>query len=276
MISLSVPTSHCITGFTSCVNQRRTIPRSAAVVVAAALLMALCLLPTRVRAASAVRMIAFDYPPFFMEQDDVLTGIAVDVSREVFARLGLDMETRLYPLKRGLSHLEHGDYDGVAVLIKTDERSRYLVYSRPVLIVRGLIWSSAARGRPVNFDRLRDLADYTVGVTRGYSYGQEFDDLLETMDVDAANSDYLNYVKLMDGRIDIFPGNEIVARGLFRKHPELRGKFVHSERSFIEWPLCMALSKESEFVGLLPEINRILTEMEASGFIDAVVRKHTE
>ena len=64
----------------------------------------------------------------------------------------------------------------------------------------------------------------------------------EELRVDRVASDFLNYKKLLAGRIDIFPGNEIVARGLFKKHPEFRGKFLHSDRSFIEWVLRMGIS----------------------------------
>ena len=222
-----------------------------------------------------IRLIAFNYPPFFMEENDAVHGLAVDLGDEVFRRLGVRTEVAMYPLKRGLSNLESGIYDGVMILIKTSERGRFLEYTRPVMTVRGLIWALATRGKPVTFDSLEDLQKYKIGVTKGYSYGEEFDQLLKQMNPDVAYSDYHNYRKLMEHRIDIFPGNEIVARSLFKQHPELRGRFIHSDKSFIEWVLHMAISKKSRFATMIPDINRVLAELEAEGYVDALVEQYT-
>ena len=115
-----------------------------------------------------------------------------------------------------------------------------------------------------------------MGATLGYSYGRELDTLMETMTVRRVASDHMNYKKLMAGRIDIFPCNEIVARGLFKQHPELRGKFSHSNRSFIQWVLRMGISKQSDFVRIIPGIDMALAKMEETGTIHDIVRKYTE
>lgn len=220
-----------------------------------------------------VQLVAFYYPPFYTNETKPVSGIAVDVGDELFRRLEMKTELTMYPLKRALNNLETGHADAVMILIKTTERQKYLQYTRPIMTVRGLIWTV---GKPVPFYSLEDLRNYKIGVTQGYSYGEDFDSLLKTMQVETANTDYHNYLKLKEHRIDIFPGNEIVAKGLFKKHPELSGQFVHSENSFINWVLRMAVSKKSPLVAKLPEINRILAEMEEEGFIDEVVKRYTE
>jgi len=165
----------------------------------------------------------------------------------------------------------------VMILIKTPERSRYLQFTEPVMTVRGLIWSVAGQNQgAIHFSHLEDLKPYRIGVTLGYSYGPEFDALLKTMTAEPAASDYLNYKKLLAQRIDIFPANEIVARGLFKKHPELQGKFHHSDRSFIQWVLRMGIGKKSALVPLIPQINQELARLEATGFIRDTVARFTE
>ncbi len=224
-----------------------------------------------------IKIAAFDYPPFYSEENGEIQGIAVEVLRELFGRMNIETELRLYPLKRSLIYLKKGKADGLMILIKTAEREEYLQYTEPVITVRGLIWSAADRkGGAVNFDSLEDLRPYKIGVTRGYSYGQEFDNMLKTMNTDVARRDYDNYKKLMARRIDIFPGNEIVAKGLFENHPEFKGKFVHSDKSFIEWNLHMGISKKSKFVQIIPDINKILNDLKNEGFIDETVRRYTE
>lgn len=232
--------------------------------------------PAQSRETDTVQLVGFQYPPFYQQGVEGEEGIAMDLAQEVFSRLGVAPEIEIYPLKRALSLLERGEADGTMILIKTPERSRYLHFSEPVMVVRGLIWSAVGReGGAVTFDDLTDLRPYKIGVTRGYSYGPEFDELLETMDVEVANTDYHNYLMLLSRRIDIFPGNEIVAEGLFKTHPELRGKFTHSDNSFMEWTLRIAISKRSPLADKLPAINRILSELKSEGRVDEIVRKYT-
>jgi polar amino acid transport system substrate-binding protein len=219
----------------------------------------------------------FDYPPFYSRENGEIQGIAVELIDELSKRLNIDTELRIYPLKRALSYMKKGLMDGAMFLIKTPERAEYLHYSDPIITIRGLIWSVADRkGGPVEFETLEDLRPYRIGVTIGYSYGKEFDKFLKTMKVYEVPMDLHNYKKLLLHRIDIFPGNEIVAKGLFKKHPELRGKFIHSSKSFIEWTLHMTVSKKSPFASMIPEINRVLADFKNEGFIDEIVRKYTE
>jgi len=173
--------------------------------------------------------------------------------------------------------LKSGVADATMVLIETPARLEFLHFTEPILTVRGLIWSASKRHkRPIDFEKLEDLKRYKVGLTRGYSYGPEFDKLLETMNTDTANSDLLNYIKLIEGRIDIFPANEIVARGIFKQRPELGEKLFHSKNAFIKWVLRIAISKKSTLASRLPEINEALAEIKKEGVIDKLVKKYTQ
>ncbi len=225
-----------------------------------------------------IKLVAFDYPPFYFEEDGKIQGIAPELLRELFGRMNIKTELTMYPLKRALFNLENGTEDALMILIKTAEREAYLHYTAPVIKVRGLIWSAADRkGGAVEFEKLEDLRHYTTGVTLGYSYGKEFDSILKTMkNIDSAPTDLQNYRKLLAHRIDIFPGNEIVAKGLFKKNSDLQGKLIHSQKAFIEWELNMGISKKSRLASLIPEINKILSDLKNEGVIDRAVRKYTE
>jgi polar amino acid transport system substrate-binding protein len=242
-----------------------------------ALMYFLSLSPAFCQDMKTIQLAAFDYPPFYSEENGEVQGIAVELVRELFARMDIQTEIRMYPLKRALAYLEDGKADGLMILIKTAEREAYIHYTDPVLTVQGLIWTAADRKDvKVNFDRLEDLIPYKIGVTLGYSYGQKFDDMLKQMHVDTGNSDYNNFRKLLVHRMDIFPANEVVARSLFKKHPELKGKFVHSDQSFIEWILHMGISQKSSLVHRISDINTILADLKNEGFIHKTVRKYTE
>jgi polar amino acid transport system substrate-binding protein len=224
-----------------------------------------------------VRLAAFNYPPFYWEENGAVRGLGVDLLREVFGRMHIKTRLTLYPLKRALEYTRAGRSDGIMILIRTPEREAYLDYTDPVMTVKGLIWSRVGRaGGAVDFERLEDLREYKVGATLGYSYGPKFDAILKTMDVERVASDFLNFKKLLAGRIDIFPGNEIVAGWLFKRHEEFQGKFVHSDRSFIEWTLHMGVSRKSPLVLEIPRINRLLADIKADGFLEKRIRHYTE
>jgi ABC-type amino acid transport substrate-binding protein len=223
----------------------------------------------------AVRLAAFDYPPFYYQGNGEVQGIAVELTRALFGRMKLEMDIEMYPLKRALESLDIGSKDGIMILIKTPERQAYIEFTDAVLTVKGLIWSAADRpGVAAGFERIEDLRAYKIGVTRGYSYGTRFDEMLKDMDVNVANSDLSNFRMLLSHRIDVFPCNEIVAGGLFKQYPELIGKAVPSDKSFIEWELHMGISKKSPLKNRMPEINAIIAEMKREGLINAIVKKY--
>lgn len=225
----------------------------------------------------AIQLVGFDYAPFYQEKDGTINGIAVELAREIFARLGMQPDVSIFPLKRALALLRHGQADGTMILIKTSEREEFLRFTQPIMTVRGLMWSLADReDGSIQFDELEDLKQYRIGVTRGYSYGPDFDRLLEKMNADIANSDYSNYLKLLQHRIDVFPGNEIVAQGLFKEYPELQGKFVHSQKAFMEWDLRIAISRKSQHASMLPAIDAVLSDLKNEGVVDKIVKKFTQ
>jgi len=223
-----------------------------------------------------IHLAAFDYPPFYFSNEAGVSGIGVDLVHELFGRMGLDVDIEMYPLKRALQHLRSGTKDGIMVLIKTPSRQQFLDYTDPVMSVRGLLWAASDR-RDVNIDLKKPAAirHHTIGVTRGYSYGHAFDEFLKGAKVEIANSDLSNFRKLVSHRVDIFPCNEIVAKGLFKLNPELSGRAVHSDDSFIEWVLHMGISKQSPLKNRIPEINGVLARLKEEGFIEETVRKYT-
>jgi len=223
------------------------------------------------------KLVAFDYPPFYYEKDNIVQGICVELANELFSRMDMKVEITMYPLKRALNNLETGKNDAIMVLIKTPAREKFLNYTSRLMSVNGFIWWPADRKEnQIAFQGLEDLKPFKIGVTRGYSYGLEFDKLLNDMRVEVANSDLNNYYKLLNHRIDIFPGNELVAKGLFKNNKELQGKFVHSEKSFIKWDLHMAIGKKSELSLHLNGINKIIDDLRNKGLINDIVKRYTE
>ena len=224
-----------------------------------------------------IQLAAFEYPPFYYEEDGEVKGIGVVLLHDLFDRLDKRIEIRMYPIKRALDQLKHGTIDGIMFLIKTPEREEYLDYTNPIICVNGFFWYSKERmNKDFKMENFDILKNYNVGVTRGYSYGVEIDKIINSIPVDVANTDLSNFKKLLSGRIDLFPGNEIVAKGLFKLHPELKGRIDNAEEAFIKWILHMGISKQSQLAEMMLNINEALSEMEKEGIIDSTVKAYTE
>lgn len=258
----------------------RAVPTAMALCAATLLIVLMSVLfasPAWGQETGKVRLVGFPYPPFYQIKNGAATGIAVDLAKAMFTRLERDYSLSIYPLKRSLSMLESGQADCVIILIKTPQRQKFLRFTEPIITARGLIWSSTQRGKSaVHFNTLKDLRKYKIGTTRGYSYGPEFDSFLDTMNVETANSDYSNLLKLLEHRIDIFPGNELVVQALIKQHPELRNKFLRSSKTFFEWDLRIAVSRKSQLVRFLPEIEAVLSDLKQEGVVDAIIQSYLQ
>ncbi|RLC21707.1 MAG: hypothetical protein DRI57_01710, partial [Deltaproteobacteria bacterium] len=78
------------------------------------LVMATLLLPGNVLAAEKIKLAALgDFPPFQYREKSQMTGIDVDMAREVCKRLGIEPEFKVVPWKRALKIAKKGDVTGI-------------------------------------------------------------------------------------------------------------------------------------------------------------------
>lgn len=218
----------------------------------------------------------FLYPPFYSHIGVNPTGAAVDISAEIFERLKVQRIVITYPMKRLLKDMKSGEIDGSLFLLKTPERSEYLTYTEPLMKIRGLLWSRKDRkGGVIQFNNLEDLKKFHLGATLGYSYGVKLDRVLRETRHTSSLTDYDNYNLLLHGRIDAFPGNEVVAKGIFKKNTHFKNMFAPAKNSFADWEFHMVISNKSPLIEFLPEINKIISDLKNEGFIEKIINKYT-
>ena len=94
--------------------------------------------------------------------------------------------------------------------VKNKKRLKYWQYSRPYHADISYLWGR--KDNKLRLDFLKDALKYRIGVTRGFSYGQQLDDLLSGVQTDESFDDTVNLRKLLAGRIDLFPGQALIIR----------------------------------------------------------------
>ena len=202
------------------------------------------------------------------------SGIAVEIVNRVFAQID-EAEARfpLIPWKRALLEVEHGQSDGIAILLKTSERERYMAYSVPLVTGYQLVWSIADDGgQPFEWAQISDLHGKRLGVVEGYSYGEAMDAAFASGAITAVRGPTQEHLftMLAAGRVDLVMANDAVGYALVRKLGDARIKPARKPTNAEVFHL--GLSKKSPAVRLLPRIDAAITRLHAQGVIERIVR----
>ena len=215
------------------------------------------------------------FPPYTLgvEGEAPGGGIAVDIISEIFRRLNIGTDMRLYPWNRCLAQMKAGRRDGLMMVIRTPEREEYMVFTEPLVRDRWLFYHLADRDPPPAWETYEDLRPYRIGITAGYGYGDEFLNAARTLSlsIDEVKSDLHNFRKLLAGRTDLFICLENVANKTFAMNPELKGRFRTCEKPLRELEMHMTFSKKSPAVRLLPEVNSVIRQMRQDGTMDKIL-----
>jgi len=141
------------------------------------------------------------------------------------------------------------------------ERSQIWDFSAPLLVERIVVYSHAVR--PVIFTSLTDLYGKRIGVLRGWSYGDAFDDARrgERFWVEEVSTDEQNFLKLESGRVDAVLAIPESVAALLPQHQDILGSAV----PLMETEAFLAFSKAEQRGPLLARFNRVLKAMKASG-----------
>lgn len=230
---------------------------------------------SQARGAQPLLFLEDPWPPYAVgdEGQDTEEGIAVEIVHEVFKRLGVGVRTQLQPWKRVLKMTETGEADGIMLLMYQEERTAFLEYTDVVFDSREVFCFNADRLGTFTWSDFQDLKDLRIGLVKGYTYTDELLKAIEEvpLQVEYAASSEENLRKLHAGRLDLVEDDEAVINKLLVAQPEWRAVVRMADKPVAEFPFHMAFSKKSEAVSLLPEVNRVISELQAEGFMDKLL-----
>lgn len=186
------------------------MPKSLSRLLAGALLSTVALAEDGIACDEHTMHIAIGEWPPFVSEDLEHYGLAARIVTEAFAVSDIDVKYRFYPWKRAYLETTQGDQDATAIWTRTPDREGQVRFSDPVLIAEKVFFH--LEETDFRWNDVEDLADWRVGATRGYGYGDAFDAAVDdgTVPVEYVNSDKQNFDKLLRGRIDAFPMTKAV------------------------------------------------------------------
>jgi len=226
----------------------------------------LLLSPAQLEAADRVIKISGDpwEPWLFGEEGGSATGgWSIDITKELFQRLGISTDIKVYPYERCIRQMKNGERDMLLMAKKTKERQEYLLYTSTSITDPQLLYYATNGTRTFEWSNWSDLKKMTIGGVRGFNYG-EFHKAAEihSIQTELTENDLQNVKKLLSGRIDLVMLSRSTARHFMSAYPEFRGKLQAAKKPIANAEFYLALSKKGSATDLLPEINQVLVEMK--------------
>ncbi|KZY67183.1 hypothetical protein A3742_07885 [Oleiphilus sp. HI0071] len=212
------------------------------------------------------------YPPYMYEPEEKdVAGLYPKLLLEIISGTSVTAEIVAVPWKRAL--LYGGDGVGaVGGAYKNDKRLKKYDYSAPLYEEKMVIFVN--KGQQFEYNDLDDLSGKTIGVNRGWSYGQKFDAAREKelfkVNVRADLSD--NFKMLALGRIDCLILDQLSGES-YIQHLGLNDKIVALPVPFSLNNSHLIIPKELDMKAFLKEFDASLAKMREAGTYDDIVQQ---
>lgn len=226
-----------------------------------------------------ITLVEDPWPPYIEGQlgKSASGGTLITLYKEVFKQIeGVKVNYKLLPWKRALIEVEKGAYDGIMALFKSQERLEVMDFSAPIFTGRTMLWYSSDKfPQKLEWNSFEDLLPYQIVMLRGSAMGKP---LLEArkngipLKIVETNNHNQQFEMISRGRGDITVLTEIVGYH-FLQNNKLKGSITPMEKPLSSDDIYyMAFSKKSPARKLIPQINKIITDMQKTGQLDKILR----
>jgi polar amino acid transport system substrate-binding protein len=167
--------------------------------------------------AEVMRLATGELPPYATEARGD-QGVALRIVREAFRSQGHEVAYTFMPWGRALEEARAGKWDGTAYWGHKPEHEQSFLLSDNVLTEQWVVLHRAAL--KVDWKKPADLAPYTFGAIKTYTYTPEFHALFASgkLKVDWSPDDIATLRKLAAGRVDVVLLDRHVACYLIDQH----------------------------------------------------------
>ena len=166
---------------------------------------------------TTLRIATGEYEPF-TGQNLPNGGIVNGRVQAIANAAGFDVEFNYMPWKRALEGTRHGAFPAGSYWAYNSDREDDFIHVGPVLSVQ-VLFAVRDDAEIQDWSDLNDFSGLRIGVVPGYTYTTELHEMGENgnLTLSDAPSDEANLKKLLAGRIDAFPINDVVGKHLIRR-----------------------------------------------------------
>ena len=220
--------------------------------------------------ASAGEKVCFDQenPPFMYQKGEAPTGLYPAIISEAFKRMNVPLTVECLPWNRVIAGADAGEW-GVGGIYQNEERLKKYDYSAPIFEEKLMIF--VMQGNEFSFNGVADLSGKTVGVMRGWSYGDAFDKAVASGSItkEEVESDEMNFKKLIAGRLDAIvaaPETWLGLKGALDKE----GKVVMLSTPMTVNKTYLIFNKSAGKTSLLATFSQTVEAMKTEGVIETL------
>ena len=108
------------------------------------------------------------WPPVHIVDGESITGISMDILKEVTSKYGYTFRVKQFPEKRGVMMLESGEIHAWGKAREWIDNPERFDWTEPMLEIGNVLVSRASE--PVTYSKPEDIFGMTVGTQLGYGY----------------------------------------------------------------------------------------------------------
>ncbi|WP_192873387.1 transporter substrate-binding domain-containing protein [Aeromonas salmonicida] len=218
--------------------------------------------------AASVTAAQDPWPPFVI---DANKGISVELVKRALATQGYELDMRIMPWARALSEVEEGNIDILVGAWFTEARTKSLRFSDEYL--KNQVKFIQLAGGSFELNGLASLKGKSIGIVRGYGYGDDF--MQAELNRQEAGDLPTNLKKLLDGRIDLTLEDEVVARAIMAQQGMDASKFAFTANALSTNPLHIASGvKNPRGQELIEAFNKGLAIISTDGTMDQILTSY--
>lgn len=213
----------------------------------------------------------------------VLTGLDVELLKAISQEAGYTVRFSEKQWKEQLQDIATGEQEVATGATRTDERERYAYFSTPYRTETNVLYVPAGKSNELQASTAEQLLtvlkdkSFRLGVIDGYAYANDKVNAFIASPENAkliykSQNDYENFQKMLEGRIDGFLADRIVAstvawRNQFQQkaeeHPVTMTQNIH-----------LMFSKQSVSPEAIEKFNQAIASLRESGKINTINKRY--
>lgn len=209
--------------------------------------------------------------PLMYRERDEARGLYPFLIKEIFHRMNIPVIIRPLPWKRALYYADKG-LMGVGGVYKTE--ARLAKYDFSDKLFKEVIVIYSLRDNRFEYNQISDLFNKKIGVIRGWSYGEDFDQARskKLIQVEEVSTDEQNFMKLLNGRIDYLLTVKETGKLILENNPQFKGYIVPLDQILIANPTYLIFPKVSNKKYLLNKFNEELYKLKQNKEYDELIK----
>ncbi|WDE09719.1 substrate-binding periplasmic protein [Thalassomonas haliotis] len=218
-------------------------------------------------AQEIIRIASGEFPPYYSERYPD-HGETLNLVTQAFAQMNIKVEYGFFPWSRSYQLAKETDWDASCCWSRMPEREKDFHYSDVVRLTRVVFFH--LKSYPFDWSVYEDLTGTRIGTTIRYSYGKALDAASRsgTLQIEQAPSDEINFRKLINGRIQVFPidrdaGYQVLSD---KFAPEQVQLVTHHDKKLVLYRSSLVVSRKNKHSQYILDIfHQGLKRLRASG-----------